>query len=644
MAADVTMDSLLDQTVDLDRLTRWPTPSYVTSQFSSYDRKSKSPDEEWFANVDRGEFIRMEEVDGRKEHVMMDIAGPGAIVRIWSANPGGVIRIYLDKNDKPAIAVKMSDLLGGSFPNMPKPFAGQRAAGWTLWFPIPYAKHCKVTTTADDIYYLINYRTYPENVSVKTFSEEDLTNSKDKIRTLADELASPQQVGRYTKMKRSRGVFGAKKTLQPDDTFKAPLAPGPAQVGHVLVKLKADDYDKAARGVILKMRFDGQETVACPLGDFFGAAPGFLPFESITVGMEERQGDRVMWSHWRMPYRKSAEFEFVNWSGQEATVDFEFGCAAYEWSDDSLLFHAKWRTEKELPTRPFVDWRHLQCEGPGRFVGGTLHFINPVKMWWGEGDEKIYVDGEKFPSHFGTGTEDYYSYAWGSPEVFTHAYHSQPVCDGPGTYGNTSLNRFHILDDIPFKESFVFDMENWHWTTDIKVTRAATSYWYARPGTKDFYKPLTREAVQLVEVPPFGTPGVMEGEDLHVVERDGGAGPLENDHRYSAEEYMRWHPDEIGDRLTFGLQIKEAGKKKVTVRLAKSWDFGIAQLYINDEKAGEPIDMYVEGGGPSDDIVLGTFDLEKGQNTLTMEVVGKNEASKGLIGGLDYVRIEDVED
>ena len=38
--------------------------------------------------------------------------------------------------------------------------------------------------------------------------------------------------------------------------------------------------------------------------------------------------------------------------------------------------------------------------------------MNPVEAWWGEGDEKVFVDGEKFPSHFGTGTEDYYGYAW----------------------------------------------------------------------------------------------------------------------------------------------------------------------------------------------------------------------------------------
>src|SRR5262249_15664528 len=124
------------------------------------------------------------------------------------------------------------------------------------------------------------------------------------------------------------------------------------------------------------------------------------------------------------------------------------------------------------------------------FVGTHLHFINPVKGWWGEGDEKIFVDGEKFPSTFGTGSEDYFGYAWGNPQRFEHAYHNQPHVDGPGTYGNVSNNRWHLFDDIPFTTHFKFDMENWNWAENQKVTRAAISYWYARPGGKDFFKPI----------------------------------------------------------------------------------------------------------------------------------------------------------
>jgi hypothetical protein len=147
-----------------------------------------------------------------------------------------------------------------------------------------------------------------------------------------------------------------------------------------------------------------------------------------------------------------------------------------------MHFHAKWRTET-MKTRPFRDWTYCDIKGKGVFVGDMLSIFNPKTAWWGEGDEKIYVDGEKFPSWFGTGTEDYYGYAWSDPKPFQHAYHNQTRCDGPVTKGHTSVNRFHILDAIPFEKSFKFDMEVWHWIPDINVTYAATSYWYARPGS-----------------------------------------------------------------------------------------------------------------------------------------------------------------
>ncbi len=77
------MGSLLDQMTDLAGLASFPNPSYTCKQFSSYDRKAKSPDQDWFANGDAGQYLRVEDRSGRKEYVMMDAKGPGAVVRIW---------------------------------------------------------------------------------------------------------------------------------------------------------------------------------------------------------------------------------------------------------------------------------------------------------------------------------------------------------------------------------------------------------------------------------------------------------------------------------------------------------------------------------------------------------------------------------
>src|SRR5437016_4803745 len=93
--AQVTSNSILDETVDLGRLAKRPTPYYTTTEATSYDRRSKTPgNPDWFANDDSGKFIRVEDREGRRERVMADLAGPGAVVRVWSANPAGTLRFY----------------------------------------------------------------------------------------------------------------------------------------------------------------------------------------------------------------------------------------------------------------------------------------------------------------------------------------------------------------------------------------------------------------------------------------------------------------------------------------------------------------------------------------------------------------------
>src|SRR5204863_4647944 len=138
---------------------------------------------------------------------------------------------------------------------------------------------------------------------------------------------------------------------------------------------------------------------------------------------------------------------------------------AYDWDEASLLFHAKWRIQRELPVKPFTDWTHLSCTGQGRFVGGALNVVNPVRGWWGEGDEKIYVDGEKFPSHFGTGSEDYFGDAWGI-RYFENPSHGHPQREVERMQG---CYRWHLGDSIPFYKNFKMVIENYAGLPSEKV-------------------------------------------------------------------------------------------------------------------------------------------------------------------------------
>ena len=632
----ITTARLLDDMTNLAGIAEFPNPAYTCKQFSSYDPAAKSPTQNWFANNDCGNYLRVEERSGRKEYVMMDAAGPGAIVRIWSANPAGRLRIYLDEAADPVIEASMADLLGGQFAGLPRPIAGEYSKGWNLYLPIPYARHCKVTSDAGNFYYHVNYRTYEAGTRMESFSRHDLQRLAPQLEKVGARLAAPrgddQELGGQ--------VQPFEIQLSPGETLRQEFE-GPKAITRSLVRLTAANREAALRGIVLKVSFDGESTIVAPLGDFFGTAPGINAYASLPLGMT-KEGE--MYCHWLMPFKESAVIELVNLSQESATLAGEIALADYGWTASSMHFHAKWRVQWEVPTRPMRDWNYLTAKGQGVFAGVAFAIDNPVKDWWGEGDEKIYVDGEGFPSHFGTGTEDYYGYAWCWPGLFVHAYHSQPRCDGPGNYGRTSVNRFHILDRIPFTRDFKFDMELWHWNEKCKVNMAVTAYWYARPGATDAFQPIRATDAVVRPLAAYVVPrvaGALEGESLRIVRVTGTAEPQGWD-GISGGEHLWWHagmkPD---DSLVLAFNAPKAGRYHVYARCIYAVDYGIHQLSLNAQKAGEPIDFYNAQVKPGKEIDLGVFDLKADGNEFTATVMGANpKAVKSYMFGLDYLRLQ----
>ena len=639
LAATITTATLLDDMTNLAGMAEFPNPAYTCRQFSSYDRAAKSPQENWFANNDCGQYLRVEDRAGRKEHVMMDAAGPGAIVRIWSANPAGTLRIYLDGAEQPVVEAPMSEVLGGKLPGWPRPIAGEYSKGWNLYFPIPYAQSCKVTSDKGGFYYHVNYRTYAGGTPVETFQPEQVKALAPRLEKLAARLAEPR--GEPGEL--GGTAEGFSDELPAGETLRQEFK-GPKALTRAVLRLTAKDREAALRGIILRVAFDGQRCIEAPLGDFFGSAPGINVYAALPLGMTK---DGQMYCHWFMPFQQGAVVELVNTSHEAATIVGEFALQDYQWTARSLHFHAKWRGEFDVPTRPMVDWNYLTAQGQGVFAGVAFAIDNPVKDWWGEGDEKIYVDGETFPSHFGTGTEDYYGYAWCFPELFTHAYHAQSRCDGPGNYGRTSVNRFHILDRIPFTHDFKFDMELWHWNEKCKVNMAVTAYWYARPGATDAFRPIrTADAVvrPLAEYVVPRVPGALEGESLKVVRVKGTAEPQDWE-SLSGGRHLWWHAGmQPGDVLAVNFPAPQAGKYHVLARLLRARDYGIHQLAINGQAAGQPQDFYAPEVQPSAQIDLGVFELKSGDNELSIKVVGANEkADKAYMFGLDYLLLKPAE-
>lgn len=659
IAPPITLDSLLHEMVDRENLARLPSPAYTCLQASSYDRKSTAPDKDWFANGDANQFIRTETNGGgnRKEWVMMDAAGPGAISRIWSANPRGTIRIYLDNSPTPAVESPMADFLGGKW-KAPAILSYEASKGWNSYLPIPYAKHCKVTSDADGFYYHVNYRTYPNNTEVRSFTAAALEEASPTLLDISKQLSEDRTSDPPTFGPNERGVVQT-GTAAPGQAVTLTLSPGENAVTGMMLTLKGGDPAQNTRSCIIEATFDDEQTVWCPVGDFFGSGVGLNAYQDFYRAVGK---DGAMRSRWVMPYHKAASITIRNLGKQPVDVDLRARLKTWEWNDRSMHFHAAWRFEYPIHAyggKGTSDFNYVDITGRGVYIGDTLSVMNPVKDWWGEGDEKIYVDGEKFPSHFGTGTEDYYGYAWCWPAYFTRPFHAQSRVDGqackpPNNWGRTTVSRTRALDAIPFTKSLSMNIEVWHWH-ECDIEYASTAYFYATPGATTNRKPNPEAAARaLIEPPPLPPPrrikDSIEAESLKVTAKSDGTAAEPQDGfpgKWSNEEQLWVRAKAKGDFVELKVPAS-AGKHRVKVYATKSWDYGIVHFSVNGQKAGADVDLYsgkheVIPTGPID---LGVFEPKDGSLLLRCELVGGNEKSEGTRSffGLDCIVLEPVKE
>ncbi len=504
---EISVLTLLHEMADLDHLARLPKARFAAGQAASTDRRSRQPTDPngWFANDDfvtdtEANLVRVEAApDGGKRYVLLDVAGPGAVVRIWSANPTGTLRISIDGDARPALEAPMAALLSGEVSPFVAPFGQITARGSSLYFPIPYRSRCVVTVDSivspdpftgrptAKLYYQIGTRAYrPEAArDLRPYSAAEVTRAGGAVARAAallrDGLPAPRpRAGRQTI---------ALPTTTLDREHPASLTvPAPAG-GARITELRLATSERAPdrlRATMLTIAFDGDETVAAPLVAFFGTSPEPVPYRSLPMSIEP---DGTMVCRFPMPFRERAVVRVSRDGPGAAELHGSVTVDAAAFDAASMLFRATWRPRAVLRTRPLQDWHIATLEGTGQQVGTLLDVENPPGVgWWGEGDEKIFVDGETFPSLFGTGTEDYFGYAWSSTETFAHAYHAQTRAPAAGFGGLFSMNRFLVLDPVPFERSLRFDLEIWHWT-DTSIAADAILYWYARPGARDDHPP-----------------------------------------------------------------------------------------------------------------------------------------------------------
>ena len=672
-AQPVGLESLLREMIHRDHLAQFPDPAYTCRQFSSYDRETVAPDQPgWFANWDRSQFVRVEETQGRKEWVMMDAQGPGAVVHIWGTwhGPGGgpfsngMMRVYLDGNPQPAIAGPVADLISGGalvpapFSESVSPQTAYERRGHNLYLPIPYAKSCKITYESDKLtdiggkqgdalYYQINYRTYAPGTEVVTFDRGQLAPVQSLLQAAGKRLVeSGLQDDADLQATDFHGL------LEPGQRRSCELK-GPRAIRRLVCRLEADQLPQALRSTVLELAFDGQPSVWCPLGDFFGIG---YQVHAYRTYYSEASADGLLTSYWVMPFERSCRIMVHNLGQQPVTLAVaKADTSLWNWDDRSLHFHTTWRQYTKLDTGPnkdqtgngAFDVNYVQVQGRGVYVGDTLTLFNGTAAWWGEGDEKIWVDGESFPSHVGTGTEDYYGYAWCRPESFSAPFHAQPTGAGNLAGGYSVNSRYRGLDAIPFTTALKFDMEMWHWRA-TRINFAPTAFWYARPGATPNVAPDRTTAALPVAlrrsdiIEMTVVPGAVEGEALRVAEKSGGVTEVQSSDQFSwsGDQQLWWRDGKPGDRLVLEVPVEQAGTYRVQANLTKARDYGQVRIVFNGKAAAKNLDRYATAVA-HDLVELGEFTLQAGVNRLEVEIVGAHEkALPRHMFGLDYLKLE----
>lgn len=671
----VTTGSLYEEMIDLRGLAEFPDPAYDVVQFSSYDRRSAVPGgPDWFANSDGfggepspgfGAVLEEPGADSIGTYLIADVEGPGAVVRLWTAAIDGTVRVWLDGGATPVWEGSADDF----FHRPLDAFAEsadldrerlertlyQRDAAYT---PMPFARRLRIEWTGNlhhIHFYQLEVRRYAPGTPVETFAPGDLSTYRETINRVTAALADPDAnlAGAAESETRSVSV-----TLQPGETAEALALEGPGAIERLELRVDAANVDRALRQTVLRIAFDGHPSaqVEVPLGDFFGAAPGVNPYVSLPFTVRP---DGAMIARWVMPYAEAASVRLENLGDQPVTVAGSVRVVPRVWQPDrSMHFRARWRADHELVADPRAvqDLPFLVARGAGVYVGTTSILLNPNPVptpygsWWGEGDEKVFVDDAAQPALFGTGSEDYYNYSWSSPDIFAFPYCGQPRNDGPGNRGFVTNYRWHVLDPLPFTTGLAFYMELYSHERTPHLSYARISYHYGRPG-------LTDDHVALVpaDVPPperhSWMPAARMGarnSTMHQTEDlVGRALPFATGDLYAGGRIPVWRPSARGEAVRLRVPVAAEGEYRVHFVTRLDPRGGMVHVMLDGETAtlgsgDSTVNMHVPYRTLLRNFTLAPRELSAGPHTLDLVFDGAPDGVPRPEIAVDFVWVQRV--
>lgn len=414
--------------------------------------------------------------------------------------------------------------------------------------------------------------------------------------------------------------------------------------------------------VVLRMYWDGaaEPAVETPLGDFFGAGFGLRrELNSLPVQVESGDGYNC---YWPMPFFKRALITITNESPSKNVRSFYYHIDYTEEPDlapKTPYFCAQYRNE--FPERTGRDYLVLDAEGEGHYVGTVMSVRSRSPFWFGEGDAKFYVDGDRTPTVQGTGTEDYFLMAWGLNEAcfpyFGCVYMSTDFEDLGTEY---CLYRWHVADPVRFTRSLRFEIEHKGWISDDETESgkveghvereddmATVAFWYQVGQPRRFTKlpPLEGRIFPNLDLVIDG------GRLLPTAKHSPGVLELQASYDWTGPGQLFFRPASDEPVLEVEFQVEKEEYRGLILRFTYAQDYGIYRIFLDGRNVRQPAD-YMAGEKVSDydfysaelkvkDNYLGSFRLAPGKHVLRLECVGRNVMSKGDYLGLDSIRLRE---
>jgi len=449
----------------------------------------------------------------------------------------------------------------------------------------------------------------------------------------------------------------SKRPIPGETTVLADLT-GPGVVTHMWVTIADNEYGWP-RLLRLRVYYDGSATpsVDAPIGDFFAVGHGFEAKVKSVMVVDSSDG-RARNSYWPMPFRKSCRITVTN-EGHRRCANLYYHV---DWEKlpslpaNTPYFHARYRQALPAPAdgKPY---EFLSVTGKGHYVGTVLSVVQAEAGWFGEGDDFFWVDGEKYPSIEGTGSEDYFNDAWGL-HVNDAPYYGVTVAEGTGLGSRMTAYRWHLVDPVPFQKSLKVEIEHKGWT--FNADGAVKSGFGERV---DLYSSVAfwyQEGIAQDQPPvPYGSARLPQGNALQIeVERAMPEIKTEKG-KVSVFPDLFWSKDVVvfegegpGARVTMPFDVPEDGDYEVYAQMAQGSDYGVYTVLLDGKAPVAPVlehepgadvrpqtefDGYAYETYVGADFQIGWPRLTKGRHTLTFVCVGKREASSGYTVGVDDI-------